>query len=96
MRFLVIEDEPETAAYLQKVLSESGHVADHAGDGENGLAMAREDAYDVLIVDRMLPKRDGLSVIEMLRAEEINTPALILSALGDVDDRVLGLRTGGD
>ena len=96
MRILVIEDEPETAAYLKKALSESGHVADHAGDGESGLAMAREGAYDALIVDRMLPKRDGLSVIETLRGEDINTPALILSALGDVDDRVIGLRAGGD
>jgi len=96
MRILVIEDEPETAAYLRKALGESGHVTDHAGDGETGLAMAREGAYDALIVDRMLPKRDGLSLIETLRAGEVRTPALILSALGDVDDRVKGLRAGGD
>ncbi len=96
MRVLVIEDEPETAAFLQKALKESGHVADHAGDGETGLALARDPIYDVLIVDRMLPKRDGLSVVSELRAEDVRTPVLILSALGEVDDRVKGLRAGGD
>ena len=96
MRILLIEDEPETAAFLQKALKESGHVAEHAGDGETGLASARTQSYDVLIVDRMLPKRDGLSVIETLRDDEIRTPVLILSALGEVDDRVKGLRAGGD
>jgi len=96
MRILVIEDEPETAAYLKKALGESGHAADHAGDGETGFAMASEGTYDALIVDRMLPKRDGLSVIAALREQDILTPVLILSALGDVDDRVKGLRAGGD
>ncbi|MCG8563190.1 MAG: response regulator transcription factor [Hyphomicrobiales bacterium] len=96
MRILLIEDEPETAAFLQKALKESGHVAEHAGDGETGLSFARTQSYDVLIVDRMLPKRDGLSVIETLREDEIRTPVLILSALGEVDDRVKGLRAGGD
>ncbi len=96
MRVLVIEDEPETATYLQKALAESGHVTDRADDGESGLAMACDGAYDVLIIDRMLPKLDGLSVIEALRRKEIVTPALILSALGSVDDRVKGLRAGGD
>ena len=96
MRVLVIEDEPETAAFLQKALKESGHVADHAGDGETGLALAQDQTYDVLIVDRMLPKRDGLSVVSELRAGDIRTPVLILSALGEVDDRVKGLRAGGD
>jgi len=96
MRVLVIEDEPETAAFLQKALKESGHVAEHARDGESGLALASDQSFDVLIVDRMLPKRDGLSVISELRANDIQTPALILSALGAVDDRVKGLRAGGD
>ncbi len=73
-----------------------GHVADAAADGDDGLAMALDGQYDVLIVDRMLPKRDGLSVIGTLRAKGIETPALILSALGQVDDRVKGLRAGGD
>lgn len=96
MRVLVVEDDRETAQFLQKALKESGHAADIANDGEIGLAMARDSSYDVLIVDRMLPKRDGLSMISTLRAEGARTPVLILSALGAVDDRVKGLRAGGD
>ena len=96
MRILVIEDDTDTATYICKGLRESGHVTDIADNGEDGLFMASEQPYDVLIVDRMLPKRDGLSVIQTLRQREIQTPALILSALGDVDDRVNGLRAGGD
>lgn len=96
MRVLVIEDDSETAAFLQKSLKESGHTADTAGDGDTGLVMARTASYDVLIVDRMLPKRDGLSLITALREAGDRTPALILSALGEVDDRVKGLRAGGD
>ena len=96
MRVLVIEDDRETAQFLQRSLRESGHAADVAGDGESGLALAREGRYDVLIVDRMLPRRDGLSVVQALRAEGARTPVLILSALGEVDDRVKGLRAGGD
>ena len=96
MRVLVIEDEAETAAYLQKALKESGHLVEHAADGETGLALAESNAYDVMIVDRMLPKLDGLAVIETLREKDDRTPALILSALGEVDDRVKGLRAGGD
>jgi two-component system, OmpR family, response regulator len=96
MRVLVIEDDRETAQFLQRSLRESGHTADVAGDGESGLAMAREGRHDVLIVDRMLPRRDGLSVVQSLRAEGARTPVLILSALGEVDDRVKGLRAGGD
>jgi two-component system OmpR family response regulator len=96
MRVLVIEDDRETAHFLQKALKESGHGADVAHDGEEGLALAREGGYDVLIVDRMLPRLDGLSVVRELRSEGLRTPALILSALGEVDDRVKGLRAGGD
>ena len=96
MRILIIEDDGEAAAYLTKAFREAGHVVDHAGDGLTGYALAREGAYDVLIVDRMLPKMDGLSVIGGLRAQKIVTPVLILSALGQVDDRVKGLRSGGD
>jgi len=96
MRVLVIEDDKETAQFLQKSLKENGHTADLAGDGEVGLTLATDNAYDVLIVDRMLPHLDGLSVIKSLRAEGNRTPALILSALGEVDDRVKGLRAGGD
>ena len=96
MRLLVIEDDATAAEYVVKAFREAGHLADHAADGEEGLHLAREGDYDVLVVDRMLPKRDGLSVIETLRAEERQTPVLILSALGQVDDRVRGLRAGGD
>ena len=96
MRILIIEDDREAASYLVKAFKEAGHVADHAADGEDGLAMASDGPYDVLIVDRMLPKKDGLAVIAELRAAGRDTPALILSALGQVDDRVKGLRAGGD
>src|SRR5919108_2938791 len=96
MRLLIIEDDRDAADYLVKAFREVGHVADHAADGEDGLAMALDGQYDVLIVDRMLPKRDGLSVIGELRTKGIHTPVLILSALGQVDDRVTGLRAGGD
>ncbi len=96
MRILVIEDDRDAATWLLKGLKESGHLADHAADGEQGLALAREARHDVLIVDRMLPKIDGLSVIRSLRAEGQTTPVLILSALSDVDERVKGLRVGGD
>lgn len=96
MRVLIIEDDAEAAAFLVKALKEAGHVPDHAADGDSGLAAAETGSHDILIVDRMLPKRDGLSVISSLRASGNQTPALILSALGEVDDRVKGLRAGGD
>ncbi len=96
MKLLVIEDDQETAAYLAKGLRESGHVVDLAGDGDSGLALALEGHYDALIVDRMLPGRDGLSLISALRGAGDGSPALILSALGEVDDRVQGLTAGGD
>jgi two-component system OmpR family response regulator len=96
MRILIIEDDRDAADYLVKAFREVGHVADVAYDGEDGLALALEGDHDVMVVDRMLPKRDGLSVIGALRAKNVETPALILSALGQVDDRVKGLRAGGD
>jgi two-component system OmpR family response regulator len=96
MRLLIIEDDRDAADYLVKAFREVGHVADHAADGEEGLALALGNPYDVLIVDRMLPKLDGLSVIGALRNKGVETPVLILSALGQVDDRVKGLRAGGD
>ena len=96
MRLLIIEDDRDAAEYLAKAFREVGHIADLAADGEEGLAHAVDGQYDVLIVDRMLPKRDGLSLIGILRAKSVTTPALILSALGQVDDRVKGLRAGGD
>ena len=96
MKVLVIEDDREAARYLEKALSEAGHSADVAVDGETGETLAENGNYDVMIIDRMLPKKDGLSVIMALRAKGIETPVLILSALGQVDDRVTGLRAGGD
>ncbi len=96
MRVLVIEDDRETALFLQKSMKESGHFAELAHDGESGLASAREGGFDVLIVDRMLPRLDGLSIVKSLRTVGFHTPVLILSALGLVDDRVKGLRAGGD
>ena len=96
MKLLIVEDDREAAAYVVKAFTEAGHVADHAPDGAEGYALASGSTYDVLVVDRMLPKLDGLSLIGRLRAEGLKTPVLILSALGQVDDRVQGLRAGGD
>ncbi|AQT46899.1 MULTISPECIES: response regulator transcription factor [Bartonella] len=96
MKVLVVEDDREAQRYLEKALNEAGHSTDVAGDGETGLALAENGKYDVLIIDRMLPKKDGLSIIMALRAKGVETPVLILSALGQVDDRVTGLRAGGD
>jgi two-component system OmpR family response regulator len=96
MHILLIEDDVAAAEYLIRGLGETGHVVDHAADGKTGLNLALNGHYDVLIVDRMLPGRDGLSIIRMLRADRDPTPALVLSALGEVDDRVEGLRAGGD
>jgi two-component system OmpR family response regulator len=96
MRLLVIEDDRDAASWLIKGLTEAGHIADLAVDGEDGLSLAREGLHDVLIVDRMLPKLDGLSLIRQLREEKVRTPVLILSALGEVDEKVRGLRAGGD
>ena len=96
MRVLVIEDDLEVASYIGQGLREAGHTSDHAADGKDGLFMAASETYDALIVDRMLPGLDGLSIIRTLRASGTVTPALILSALGEVDDRVEGLQAGGD
>ncbi len=96
MRILLIEDDHEAARYVAKGLSESGYVVDLAEDGPKGLVMATTDPYDVLVVDRMLPGIDGLSVIEALRKNGTDIPVLVLSAMGSVEDRVAGLRAGGD
>lgn len=96
MRILIIEDDADTAAYLAKGLSESGHLVQRAVNGKEGLFMALEEDFEAMVVDRMLPGLDGLSLIRSLRAAGKKTPALILSALGEVDDRVEGLRAGGD
>ncbi|MBM3570759.1 MAG: response regulator, partial [Alphaproteobacteria bacterium] len=91
MRILVIEDDDTTAAYIQKGLSEQGYGVQRATDGRDGLFQATIGRFDALIVDRMLPGLDGLSVIQALRAAKVDTPALILSALAHLDDRVKGL-----
>ena len=96
MRILLIEDDLKVQSYIRKGLQEAGHTVDVSGDGKDGLFKATTENYDVLIVDRMLPELDGLTVIKTLRGAENTTPILILSALGDVDDRVKGLRGGGD
>lgn len=96
MRVLIVEDDRDVSAFMAKGLREAGHIADTAADGEEGLDMARASTYDVLVVDRMMPKRDGLSMIEAIRKEGDQTPVLILSAMGEVDDRVEGLKAGGD
>ena len=96
MRILVVEDDREAAAYLTRGLKESGHIVDHAPDGEDGLHLAMAGNYDVAVVDRMMPRLDGLSMVRRMRDEGNKTPVLFLSALGEVDDRVKGLRAGGD
>ncbi len=96
MRVLLIEDDSAAAAFLVRGLQESGHSVMHAENGEFGLAQALGESFEVMIVDRMLPLLDGLALIRMVREQGIKTPALILSALGEIDDRVAGLRSGGD
>lgn len=96
MKLLIIEDDVAAAGLLKRGLEESGYVVDLAHDGEQGLKQARSGGYSLWVIDIMLPVRDGLSVLKALRDEGKGTPALILSALGKVDDRVEGLRAGGD
>lgn len=96
MRVLVVEDDRDAAQYLVKGLRESGHVVDLAETGPDGLELARGQTYDVAVVDRMLPGLDGLSLVRRMRDEGNRTPVLFLSALGEVDDKVKGLRAGGD
>jgi two-component system OmpR family response regulator len=96
MKILVVEDDAQAAAFLVKAFGEAGHNPMHAADGETGFDLAIAEEFDVLVVDRMMPKLDGLSMLKQLRAEGQSTPAIILSALGEVDDRVEGLRSGGD
>jgi two-component system, OmpR family, response regulator len=96
MRVLVIEDDTEAVAYLVRGLSGGNHVVEHAANGPQGLEQALRGIYDAMVIDRMLPGMDGLSVIASLREAGNMTPVLVLSALGDVDDRVKGLLAGGD
>ncbi len=96
MRVLVIEDDSDTLAYIAQGLEQHGHVVDKSSDGKDGLFMALEESHDVIVLDRMLPGLDGLSILQALRSSGDASPVLILSALGEVDDRVEGLRKGGD
>ena len=96
MHILIIEDDKEAASYMIKGLKESGHVVEHASTGKEGLILATAGDFDAMIVDRMLPEMDGLTIVKTLRASGNNTPVLILSAMAEVDDRVMGLKAGGD
>ena len=97
MRILVVEDDKDVAGFVVKGLRESGHVVEHADNGRDGLFLAASEKFDAIILDRMLPGGiDGLRILETLRAQQNSTPVLFLSALGQVDDRVAGLKAGGD
>jgi two-component system, OmpR family, response regulator len=96
MRILLVEDDAKIASFVVKGLKAAGYAVDHALDGEEGLHLALTQPYDTAIIDIMLPRRDGLSLIEMMRKEKIRTPVIILSAKGSIDDRVRGLQTGSD
>lgn len=96
MRILLIEDDRKTADYITRGLEESGHACDVMEDGRDGLYQATREPYDVLVIDRMLPGLDGLSVVKAVRAARIRTPAIFLTAIGGVDDRVEGLEAGAD
>lgn len=96
MKLLLVEDDAPTADYLQRGLRELGHACDHAATGLEGLTQALTGSYDAIVLDRNLPQLDGLAVLQALRTQGIRTPVLILSALGQVDDRVHGLNAGGD
>jgi two-component system OmpR family response regulator len=96
MKLLLVEDDKEAAAYLRRALSEVGHTLDYAATGREGLMLAVGETYDVIVLDRMLPQVDGLTILRTLRASNVKTPVLLLTALGGIDDRVEGLEAGGD
>ena len=96
MRILLIEDDERVAGFVQKALREEGHLVQHEADGKAGLFQASSEQFDVIILDRMLPHVDGLKILQTIRATGDRTPVLLLSALGDTDERVKGLRAGGD
>ncbi|MEZ5818886.1 MAG: response regulator transcription factor [Hyphomicrobiaceae bacterium] len=96
MKVLLIEDDPVMAAYVERGLKQEGHVVDVAANGTDGMHLSADRSYGVLIVDRMLPGGDGLSMVKSLRASGIRTPVLFLTTLGGIDDRVAGLEAGGD
>ncbi|HEX4182413.1 MAG TPA: response regulator transcription factor [Caulobacteraceae bacterium] len=96
MRILIVEDDAEAGAAMVRGLSEAGHEVIHAADGKLGLGAAQDGLFDVLVVDRMTPNMDGLTMVETLRRQGDQTPVLFLSALGEIEDRVTGLKAGGD
>jgi two-component system OmpR family response regulator len=96
MRLLLIEDDPKISAFVSKGFKEAGFVVEHAAHGEEGVYLATNERYDVAVIDIMLPRIDGLTIIEEMRRHRINTPVIILSAKRTVDDRIKGLQTGGD
>ena len=96
MRVLLVEDDVKIASFIVKGLRSTGYAVDHAPDDEEGLRLALTEPYDAAVIDLMLPRRNGLALIKEMRAEKVNTPVLILSTKGSVDDRVKGLETGGD
>jgi two-component system OmpR family response regulator len=96
MRILLVEDDPHTAGFIAKGLREDGHSVDHADNGKQGLFLATTERYDAIVLDRMLPQLDGMTVLKTLRGASNRTPALLLTALGDVEHRVEGLRAGAD
>ncbi len=96
MHILIVEDDAEAAEAMCRGLGEAGHACRTANDGAQGLDAAREGGFDVMVVDRMMPRMDGLSLVETLRREGDQTPVLFLSALGEIEDRVAGLKAGGD
>lgn len=96
MRILIVEDDPDTAAYVSHGLAEEGHVAETVSDGRDGLSQAMGEEYEILVVDRMLPGLDGLSLVQALRAAGRRLPVIFLTSLGGVDDRVDGLNSGAD
>ena len=96
MKLLIVEDDKEAAGYLKRALAEAGHTVDVATDGRDGLLLAAGEPYDVIVLDRMLPAVDGLSIVRTIRASGVKTPVLLLTALGGIDDRVEGLEAGAD
>lgn len=96
MRVLLVEDDPDTASFVVNGLTEEGHLVDHLADGREGLVQATTQTYDVVILDRMLPGLDGLSIVKTMRGAAVRSPVLFLTSLGGVDDRVEGLEGGGD
>lgn len=96
MRILVVEDDHQTLSYVAKALAQSGHIIETATNGRDGIFMATDAVYDVMILDRLLPVMDGISIVKAIRSADIATPVLFITTMGDVDDRVKGLDAGGD